>query len=103
VQESAKTAMDLYIYYQIRAADAESFRTKVLAMQHNLARDWNIVTALKRRPEEKDGMQTWMEVYLAVDENFAAQLNQAVAVNELSPWIAGKRHTEQFLDVSLCV
>jgi hypothetical protein len=95
--------MDLYIYYQVRAADAESFRTKVLAMQHNLARDWKIATALKRRPEEKDGMQTWMEVYLAVAEDFESQLNRAVAANELSPWIAGKRYTEKFLDVSLCV
>lgn len=95
--------MDLYIYYQVRTTNAESFRAKALAMQHNLARYWKIATALKRRPEEKDGMQTWMEVYLDVAEDFEVQLNQAVEANELLSWIDGKRHTEQFLDVSLCV
>jgi len=95
--------MDLYVYYRIRATDAAAFCAKVRAMQHNLARDCGVAAALKRRPDEEDGLQTWMEVYPAVDEGFAAQLEQAVAVAGLSTWIQGARHTERFLDVSVCV
>jgi hypothetical protein len=94
--------MDLYIYYRVRSADLDAFRAKVLAMQHNLARDCGVAAALKRRPDEKDGLQTWMEVYADVDAAFESRLNQAVADNGLSDWIQGARHTEQFLDVSLC-
>lgn len=94
--------MDLYIYYRVQVADAAIFLTKVIAMQDNLARQYGIRTALKRRPAEQDGMHTWMEVYLGVVEEFAAKLEQAVAENRLSSFIDGKRHVEQFLDVSLC-
>jgi hypothetical protein len=94
--------MDLYIYYHVRSDERDGFRAKALAMQHNLARDCGVATALKRRPEEKNGLQTWMEVYLAVGEDFESRLNQAVAAHGLSEWIQGRRHTEQFLDVSLC-
>ena len=95
--------MDLYIYYRVRNTESAQFCAKVLAMQHNLARAYKIGTALKRRPDEKDGLQTWMEVYLDVADDFEARLNEAVEENQLSSWIDGKRHTEQFVDVSLCV
>jgi hypothetical protein len=94
--------MDLYIYYRVRADNADLFQTTALAMQHNLARDCGIVTALKRRPDEQDGMHTWMEVYLTVAGDFEMRLNQAVAASRLSSLIDGERHTEQFLDVPLC-
>lgn len=98
--------MDLYIYYRAQAADAALVQGKVTAMQDSLARQYAISTALKRRPAEQDGMHTWMEVYLAVAddaaEDFAAALEVAVAANQLPSLIDGKRHTEQFLDLSLC-
>lgn len=95
--------MDLYIYYRVRVADAEAFQAKIAAMQDNFARQYGIATALKRRPVEQDGMHTWMEVYLGVAEDFAVKLEQAVAADhQLSSFIDGKRHTEYFLDLSLC-
>jgi hypothetical protein len=94
--------MDLYIYYRVRITDADAFRAKVVAMQDNLAREYGISTALKRRPAAQDGMHTWMEVYLDVAENFETKLEQAVAANRLSSLIDGNRHMEQFLDLSLC-
>jgi len=99
--------MDLYIYYRVPAADAALVQAKVKQMQASLADQYGISTALKRRPAEQDGMHTWMEVYLAVAddtaEDFTAALELAVAANQLSSLIDGKRHTEQFLDLSLCV
>jgi len=94
--------MDLYIYYRVRTTDADAFRAKVVAMQDNLAREYGISAALKRRPAAQDGMHTWMEVYLGVSENFETKLEQAVAANRLSSLIDGNRHMEQFLDLSLC-
>jgi Domain of unknown function (DUF4936) len=94
--------MDLYIYYRVRVADTDVFRAKVAAMQDNLARQYGIRTALKRRPAEQDGMHTWMEVYLGVAEDFETKLEQTVAASQLPAFIAGNRHVEQFLDLSLC-
>jgi hypothetical protein len=71
-------------------------------MQKAIAEKYGVVTALKRRPEEKDGRHTWMEVYLAVPDGFDAVLERAVAQADLPALIDGQRHTEIFLDCSLC-
>ena len=94
--------MDLYIYYRVQVADAALYLTKITEMQDNLSREYGVRTALKRRPEEQDGLHTWMEVYLEVAEGFEAKLEQAVASSELPAMIAGKRHMEHFLDLTLC-
>jgi hypothetical protein len=95
--------MDLYVYYRVRTERADELRAQAGAMQKSLVRDYGIVTALKRRPEEKDGMQTWMEVYQAIPDGFAAMLERAVAQAGLAALIDGPRHTEYFLYVSACV
>lgn len=94
--------MDLYIYYRVPVSDAAIFLSKVTEMQDNLTRLRGVCPSLKRRPEEQDGMHTWMEVYLDVAEDFAAALELAVADHQLPSLIAGTRHMEQFLDLSLC-
>ncbi len=94
--------MDLYVYYRVQAADTAVFLTKITQLQDNLAREYGVRTALKRRPEEQDGLHTWMEVYLEVAEGFEAKLEQAVATTALPSMIVGKRHVEYFLDLTLC-
>lgn len=100
---NTKPTMDLYIYYRVQIADAALFLTKVSELQDNLTRLYAVRTALKRSPVAQEDMHTWMEVYLDVSEDFAGKLEQAVAASELPSFIDGKRHTEQFLDISLCV
>ena len=94
--------MDLYIYYRVCSGSAGELRTRASAMQNRLAREYGIVAALKRRPEEKDGLQTWMEIYQAVPDGFAMLLERAVAQAGLAALIDGQRHTECFVDVSAC-
>jgi len=94
--------MDLYIYYKVRDADAAALQAGVLAMQATLARDHGLGGQLKRRPETKDGMQTWMEVYPSVPEDFAAALEEAVRQAGLAALTAGPRHTEVFTDLLTC-
>lgn len=94
--------MDLYIYYRVRTADADAFRQKATAMQNMLKQQCAVDTALKRRPDEQNDMHTWMEVYLATAPDFEVKLEQAVAESGLLSFIEGRRHTEQFVDLSTC-
>lgn len=95
--------MDLYIYYRVRTADADTYHRKAIAMQQMLKRQYGITAALKRRPDAQDSLHTWMEVYTAVPTDFAGKLQQAVDENGLAAFIDGPRHTEQFVDLSTCV
>jgi hypothetical protein len=68
---------DLYIYYKVRDGHADELELRVRMMQANW--DWRpaCTAKLKRRPEAKDGMQTWMECYLATGTGFDAALAAA--------------------------
>ena len=95
---------DLYIYYQVREADAGRLLPLVAAMQSRLAARYSLAPQLKRRPQARDGLQTWMEVYPATPEGFEAVLAQAVAEAGLVALSAGPRHVEVFTDLdSRCV
>ena len=94
--------MDLYIYYRVRGENAAALHARIEPMQKRLSREHGIVTGLKRRPEEKDGRQTWMEIYQAVPTDFEATLERAVSREDLNALIDGPRNTEYFVDVSSC-
>ncbi len=94
--------MDLYIYYRVAEAQAAALLPQVQAMQAALAASHGMPVALKRRPESKDGLQTWMEVYGGVPAGFEHALAEAVATAGLASHISGERHTEVFVDVAPC-
>lgn len=94
--------MDLYIYYRVQPAHAAALQPMLAAMQQQLSRTYGVAAALKRRPEEKDGRQTWMEVYQDVPADFDAVLAEAVARSGALALIDGPRHTEIFVDVRPC-
>lgn len=94
--------MDLYIYYKVKEADAASLQAAVLAMQAALAQSVGVAGQLKRRPDVKEGLQTWMEIYPSAPEGFAAALQQAVAEAGVDQFTTGLRHTEVFMDVVPC-
>jgi hypothetical protein len=71
-------------------------------MQTNLAKDYSVLSELKRRPQEKDNRHTWMEVYRNIPENFDTILERAVIQAGLKTLIDGERHIEHFLDLSTC-
>jgi hypothetical protein len=95
-------SMDLYIYYTVRTCLADALSARVSEMQASLAAKCGVGVALKRRPAEKNGRHTWMEIYLAVPEGFDVLLEQAVAQAKLATLIDGERHTEYFMDVVPC-
>lgn len=93
---------DLYIYYQVREQDAAALLPRLSAMQARLSTLCGVHGQLKRRPESRDGVQTWMEVYPATGAGFAAALTAAVEQADVAALTAGPRHTEVFMDVIPC-
>ena len=95
--------MDLYIYYRARSEHAPQLQAQVQAMQTRLRGDHGIAAALKRRPQQDDISDTWMEVYLDVPADFESSLQQAVDGAALATLIDGVRHIEHFQDCTPCV
>lgn len=94
--------MDLYIYYKVDPVAAEELAPRVTAMQAALAASHNADAAIRRRPGEQNGLQTWMEVYLDVPAGFDAVLFEAVTGSGVATLISGQRHTEIFVDIDAC-
>ncbi|OON63077.1 DUF4936 domain-containing protein [Massilia sp. KIM] len=94
--------IDLYVYYKVRDEDAARLAPLVRSMQQGLAADGGATFQLKRRPEAKDGLQTWMEVYPGVDAPFAAALERACEAAGLHGLIAGPRRAEVFTELAPC-
>jgi hypothetical protein len=100
--------MDLYIYYRVPGAHAQQLQTRVNAMQADLRSKHNIAAALKRRPPQTknspaEALDTWMEVYLAVPDDFENTLQRAFDLAAYAALIDGTRHIEYFLDCTPCV
>lgn len=94
--------VDLYVYYKVREHDAARLAPLVRAMQQRLADGEGVQAQLKRRPDAKDGLQTWMEVYPGVEEGFAATLERAASAAGLRALIDGPRRAEVFTDLAPC-
>lgn len=93
---------DLFIYYRVPAEHAAKMQKKVESMQAALHEQWPVATALKRRPELRDGCETWMEIYAQIPEDFPAALESAVHDSALLALIEGGRHIETFIDITPC-
>jgi hypothetical protein len=93
---------DLYIYYRVSEGNAAALELRVRAMQARLAGERGIAGQLKRRPEAADGKQTWMEIYPAAPDGFAAALAAAVQDAALAELTDGTRHIEIFTDLHPC-
>jgi len=91
--------IDLYVYYKVRTLDAAALAPRVRAMQAALAVSQRVSVQLKCRPETRDGLQTWMEVYPGVPEAFAGLLEGAAAAAGLDALVQGPRRAEVFVDL----
>ncbi|MDR9838993.1 DUF4936 family protein [Herbaspirillum huttiense] len=98
--------MDLYIYYRVDSAHATTLFGKIKGVQAMLQARLGIAGALKRRPGEQDGLQTWMEIYQGIlpasAEDFTRTLESALADSGAAALISGERHVEHFEDVAPC-
>ncbi len=93
--------IDLYVYYKVRAEDAACLQPRVRAMQTRLAADGAEVQ-LKHRPEARDGLQTWMEVYPGAGDGFDSVVDRAAREAGLDAFTQGPRRSEIFTDLPPC-
>lgn len=89
--------LHLYVYYKVHVADRVRLGTEVRRMQALLGGH----DALRRRIDDSDDSETWMEVYENVEPGFEARLDTAVAKTGLAERIAGPRHVERFVDLDI--
>ncbi|MBW8901951.1 MAG: DUF4936 family protein [Massilia sp.] len=94
--------IDLYVYYKVRERDAAALAPRVRALQAQVARQHGVRPQLKRRPEARDGLQTWMEVYPGVGADFPARLDAAANNADIAGLIDGPRRAEIFTDLTPC-
>ena len=95
--------MDIYLYYTVRELDAAATHTRVTALQHRLGKQYDIKPAVRRRPETRDGLQTWMEIYPDVPIGFDSVIEQAAREEGLSELATNGRHVEVFIALPPCV
>jgi hypothetical protein len=89
---------ELYVYYRVPAEAALAALAEVQAAQNRLRQTLpGLETGLLKRPDVKDGLQTWMEIYRHPDGLDGAQQEQ------LQTWLAAlpsqrasERHVECF-------
>ncbi len=93
---------DLFIYYRVPASHTKTMQKKIIDMQAALREKWPVSTALKRRPELKDGCETWMEIYAQVPDDFPSALELAVNQAQVLEHTEGHRHIETFVDIAAC-
>src|SRR3569832_1280096 len=89
--------VDLYIYYRVADENSHRLRDLVLAMQVVLFCFFGVFVCLFCRSEERDGKQTWMEIYSAIPEGFEPARQKAVADAGLMALTVGERHVERFV------
>lgn len=92
--------VDLYVYYKVRDEHAAALLPLVRALQARVAGPG--AARLQRRPDSRDGLQTWMEVYPGVPGTFAATLDTALAGAGLDGLVEGPRRVEVFMEFPPC-
>jgi hypothetical protein len=92
--------IDLYVYYKVRDEHAERLASLVCAFQARMIQPG--AARLLRRPDSKDGLQTWMEVYPDVPDRFADELETAAAGAGFEGLIEGPRRVEVFVEFPPC-
>ena len=93
---------ELFIYFRAQAEDDAAVKAAVYQMQDEMRRAWPGLSArLLRRPEAKDGLRTWMEVYsMPGPGGVTDSLQSAIeaCARRAVPCPVGERHVEVFVD-----
>ena len=90
---------ELFIYYRVRLDRAAAVQAAVQRLHAQLRYDNPQLSArLLRRPDEENGLQTWMEIYtaeLGITDDIQARIE--AGAHALLPLIDGPRHIEVFI------
>jgi len=95
--------LELFVYYRVDAAHAAEAKAAVQRWQHDLDSAYpELHGRLLKRPQTRDGLQTWMETYThskAATGVSQLQLQTLLPAGpaELRRWLHGDRHLEVFV------
>ncbi|MBR7798583.1 DUF4936 family protein [Undibacterium fentianense] len=97
--------MDCYIYYKAPEASSRQVQVCVQRLFRYLLDHHAVMNnaplqmpILQRRPESEHGVQTWMEVYRNIPENFAHLAQDAAIASGIIEFLVGDRRLEYFID-----
>ncbi|RJG10708.1 DUF4936 family protein [Massilia cavernae] len=93
---------DLYVYYKVRDENADALEMYLRIMQAEVGAATGVYGEIRHRPESKDGLRTWMEIYPGAGEGFEAALKAAVQEAGILPLIEDARHAEVFVEPEPC-
>lgn len=93
--------MDFFVYYRVRACDVMNLLPRVSALLTEAGAVFGMSTKLMRRPDEDNGIQTWMETYADVPPGFDEWLRSAPERHGVLQYTSGQRHVERFVQVPL--
>jgi len=92
---------ELFIYYRAEPARVEAVAGAVQQMQAQLCDAHpGLQARLLRRPDVRDGLQTWMEIYRLPEGTSPVALAAAIerAAESLQAQLTGRRHVEHFAE-----
>ena len=93
--------MDFFVYYRVRVCDVANLLPRVSALLTQAGALFGMPRKLMRRPDDDDGIQTWMETYADVPPGFDEWLTSAPERHGVLHYTSGPRHVERFVQVSL--
>lgn len=97
---SSAPGHELFVYYRAEPARAESVAAAVQQMQARLCEACpGLQARLLRRPDLRDGLQTWMETYQLPAQANAVETAAAIerAAESLQALLSGARYVEHFV------
>ncbi|WP_454721145.1 MULTISPECIES: DUF4936 family protein [Cupriavidus] len=89
----------LYVYFRVPETLAEEALPHWHRWMETVAEAGGIGGTLLRRPETRNGMQTWMEAYADVPPAFDLLLDGLWLQSGLQRFVSGERQAERFVDL----
>ncbi|WMW78899.1 DUF4936 family protein [Undibacterium cyanobacteriorum] len=92
--------MHCYVYFKAHLNNQTAVLQCLTRLQTSL-RQLGLKPEVQKRPNAHDGIETWMEIYRDIPEDFEETLAKTVSQSGLYSHIIGKRHLEYFVTVTV--
>ena len=93
----APDLLDRFVFYRWRASQESAYLAQARTRLAQLHQSSGIEGLLRRRPEAKEGLHTWMESFIDLPAAQEAAVSAHLADPRSASFIEGERHTERFV------
>ena len=91
--------MHCYVYFKAHLSNQTAVLHCLTYLRTSLDQ-LGLSSEVQKRPNAHDGVETWMEIYRDIPEDFEETLAKAVSQSGLDSHVIGKRHLEYFVAVT---